>query len=288
MIRRAFHVIPLVALVAFVSLSCNLFALGAATSVPATSVVSVDTAVAQTIAAQNAGNPVNVDTAVAQTVAAQNGANPVTVAQATATSLPTATTIPTDTVVPTETVTATPSGPMIHSTTDTNCRSGPGPGYEAVSFLLVSAGSVPLLGKYDSGGWWYIQDPRNSGSACWVWNQTTVAEGNVATLPIKAAPPSIKIKTDKTSYNGSCAVAQTITVTGSISSETSASVQFHFETSTGLTSPTYTANIPAGNSFSKSYAFSFTSSSSGTIQAVMTLPVNFNSNAISYDITCGP
>jgi hypothetical protein len=265
-----------------------LLTLGAATSVPATSAVSIDTAVAQTIAAQNGGNPVNVDTAVAQTIVAQNGANPVTVAQPTATSLPTATTAPTATAVPTAVATATPSGPMIHSTIDTNCRSGPGPGYEAVSFLLVKAGSVPLLGKYDNGGWWYIQDPRNSTNACWVWNQTTVAEGNVATLPIKAAPPFVKISTNKTSYNGSCAVAQTITVTGSVSSETSTSVQFHFETSTGLSSPTYTGNITSGDSFSKSYTFSFTSSSSGTIQALITSPVNFNSNAISYDITCGP
>jgi len=272
--RRAFHVVSLIALVAFFSLACNLLTLGTATSAPTANPGSVATAVAQTIAAQNASKPAT--TAPTEAVAPA------------ATSLPTATTIPTDTAIPTEAFTATPSGPMIHSTTDTNCRSGPGPGYEAVSFLLVKIGSVPLLGKYDSGGWWYIQDPNNSSSACWVWNQTTVAEGNVATLPIKAAPPFIKISTDKTSYHGSCATAQTITVTGSISSETSASVQFHFETSTGLISPTYTANIPAGNSFSKSYAFSFTSSSSGTIQAVMTLPVNFNSNAISYNITCGP
>jgi hypothetical protein len=276
MIRRASHVIPLVALIAFVSLSCNLFTLGAATSVPATSAVSVDTAVAQTVAAQSAAS-----TATAQAV-------PTEAVPPTATSLPTATSIPTDTAIPTETVTATPSGPMIHSTIDTNCRSGPGPGYEAVSFLLVKTGSVPLLGKSDSGGWWYIQDPRNSRSACWVWNQSTVAEGNVATLPIKAAPPFIKISTDKTSYNGSCAVAQTITVTGAVTSETSTSVQFHFETSTGLSSPTYTGNITAGDSFSKSYAFSFSSSSSGTIQAVISSPVNFNSNAISYTIVCGP
>lgn len=286
--RRTFSAISAIAIIAFFSMACNLLSLGAATQAPAANPVNVDTAVAQTIAAQNAANPVNVDTAVALTVAAQNGSNPVAVASVTATSLPTATTAPTDTAIPTAVMTATLSGPMIHATTDTNCRSGPGPGYEAVSFLLVSAGSTPLLGKYDNGGWWYIQDPRNSGSACWVWNQTTVAEGNVATLPIKAAPPFIKIKTDKTSYNGSCAVAQTITVTGTISSETSTNVKFHFETSTGLSSPTYSANVTAGDSFSQSYAFSFTSSSSGSIQAVMTSPVNFNSNAISYDIICGP
>jgi len=274
--RQVFHVVPLIVLIALVSLSCNLPALGAASSVPPTSAVSVDTAVAQTVAAQGA---VGTATALAM---------PTEAVLPTATSLPTATTVPTDTPVPTQAFTATPSGPMIHSTIDTNCRSGPGPGYEAVSFLLVSAGSVPLLGKYDSGGWWYIQDPRNSGSACWVWNQSTVAEGNVATLPIKAAPPFIKITTDKTSYNGSCAVAQTITVTGSVTSETSTSVKFHFETSTGLSSPTYTGNITAGDSFSKSYTFSFTSSSSGTIQAMISSPVNFSSNAISYDIVCGP
>jgi hypothetical protein len=272
--RRTFHVISLIALVAFFSLACNLFSLGAATSAPTANPVNVDTAVAQTIAAQNAANPA---------ASATTEAAPVI-----STSLPTATTAPTATAVPTATATATSSGPMIHSTTDTNCRSGPGPGYEAVSFLLVKAGSVPLLGKSDSGGWWYIQDPRNSGSACWVWNQTTVADGNVATLPIKAAPPFIKISLDKTSYHGSCVVAQTIKVTGTLTSETSTNVKFHFETSTGLSSPTYSANITAGDSFSQSYTFSFTSSSSGSIQAVMTSPVNFGSNAISYDITCGP
>jgi hypothetical protein len=204
----------------------------------------------------------------------------------TETIFPTDTTAPTDTVVPTETVTATPSSPMIYATTNTNCRSGPASGYEPTSFLLAKDGPVPLLGVFDGGGWWYIQDPHNSKLRCWVWKQTTVAEGNVTILPFESAPPFIRISATGTNYIGSCHPNRVITVTGTITAEVPIEVYYHFETTTGITSITYSTNVIAGDTPVTSFGFSLASSSSGDIQVVEEYPVHFRSNPISFDIEC--
>jgi len=247
MLRRNVQVISMIALFAFALSSCNFSISGTATQVPATS-------------------------APTQTP--------------TETIPPTETTVQTETVVPTEAVTATPSSPMVYATSDTNCRSGPASGYEATSFLLVKDGPAPLLGIFDGGGWWYIQDPHNSKLRCWVWKQTTVAEGDVALLPFESAPPFIRISATGTNYAGSCHPNRVITVTGVVTAEVPITVYYHFETTTGITSITYSTNVIAGDTPTTSFGFALGKSSTGDIQVVEEYPVPFRSNPISFDIEC--
>jgi len=95
-----------------------------------------------------------------------------------------------DDIQQTATVTMTPTleSPVIHATTDTNCRYGPGTVYDIVGYLLVGKGEVPVLGKLRGGGWWYIQHPTNSNERCWVWATTTEVEGDTSKLPFVDPP----------------------------------------------------------------------------------------------------
>ena len=97
----------------------------------------------------------------------------------------------TSTITLTSTTTLTPTleNPMIHAKTDTNCRFGPSVAYDIVGYLLVG-NEVPVLGRLQGGGWWYIQHPTNSNERCWVWSTSTEIEGDTSKLPYITPPPT--------------------------------------------------------------------------------------------------
>lgn len=114
---------------------------------------------------------------------------------------PSNTPVPTQPAEPTETPTPaptntdtpvppppTPSVPMITATVNTNCRFGPSKYYQVVGYLLIGQWSQ-VFGRSADGYWWYIQNPTNLSSRCWVWNQTTVVSGNISNLPVITPPP---------------------------------------------------------------------------------------------------
>ena len=93
------------------------------------------------------------------------------------------------TLSPTVTLTPTLENPMIHAKTDTNCRYGPSVAYDIIGYLLVG-NEVPVLGRLQGGGWWYIQHPTNASGHCWVWATSTEIEGDTSKLPYITPPPT--------------------------------------------------------------------------------------------------
>jgi hypothetical protein len=83
--------------------------------------------------------------------------------------------------------------PTISVSLDTNCRAGPSVEYEKLGFLLPGETAV-VLGRSDSGDWWYIENPRKSGENCWLWGEYATLQGDVAGLPpVKPPPPPAPI-----------------------------------------------------------------------------------------------
>jgi uncharacterized protein YgiM (DUF1202 family) len=148
---------------------------------PPTSEV-IHTVVAQTLIAQftlSAQPP----TETLEPVTPSDTPTPTQSAQPTET--PTLTSTSTNTPVP---VPPTPTVPLITATINTNCRFGPSKYYQVVGYLLVGQW-VQVYGRSADGYWWYIQNPSQFNTSCWVWNQTTVVTGNVSNLPVIAPPP---------------------------------------------------------------------------------------------------
>jgi len=110
----------------------------------------------------------------------------------TLTPLPSPSDTPMFTETPTMTLppsaTLTPLFPTISATIDTNCRKGPGPGYERLGFLLVGQTSE-VFGRNSSSTWWYIRNPSNPSTYCWVWGESTTVSGDTASLPVLTPPP---------------------------------------------------------------------------------------------------
>lgn len=96
---------------------------------------------------------------------------------------------PLPTLSPTSIFTSTPSIPLISVSVNTNCRVGPGKVYDRVGGLLVGE-TAEVFGKDPSSNYWYIRNPDNSNSFCWLWGEYATLSGNTAFLPIYTPPPT--------------------------------------------------------------------------------------------------
>lgn len=147
-------------------------------------------------------SPDVVYTIAAQTIEAQFTLSAPPPTNTLAPQQPTETPVPADTEqIPAGSPTPMPAGtntatlvpptstiPMITATINTNCRAGARIYFQAVSYLLVGTW-VEVRGRSADGYWWYIQNPSNLSTSCWVWTQTTVVYGNTSGIPIVQSPP---------------------------------------------------------------------------------------------------
>jgi uncharacterized protein YgiM (DUF1202 family) len=186
---------------------CNL---PGTTTMPAITAVGADviyTAAAQTLAVQltqNAPPP-------GQPTDTQSVETPVIEATNTPLISPTFTMGP-DTATPeftnTPIFTPTSSNPMITASMPTNCRTGTSKDYPRVGSLNV--GDVAeVIGRNSSSTWWYITNPSNPGSYCWVWGETTSVTGNTSALQVMTPPPPPPTSTSETSSKFSASYSTT-------------------------------------------------------------------------------
>lgn len=92
----------------------------------------------------------------------------------------------TPSLTPLPTNTFTPSVPMVSVSVDTNCRFGPGKGYELLGALLVGE-QAEIAARDPSGLYWYIKNP-DKGGFCWLWGNYATTTGNVGSLPVFTPP----------------------------------------------------------------------------------------------------
>ena len=127
----------------------------------------VATALAETATAA-AGDP-QVATMVAATMTAAGGEAP----PAADTQAPTTT--PPPSVAPS----ATPSIPIIHVSTNTNCRYGPGVVYDPPVDVFNVGETAQVFGRSPDSSFYYID------KGCYVWtNYVTVEAGNINSVPV--------------------------------------------------------------------------------------------------------
>ena len=177
MSARRFRAICVFTLIAIVQAAC--FLPSTITSQPPPSIDG--TAAMQTAVA---------GVAATLTQAAQGGPGPIQpspLPEATMTSTPLPTLTSTVTLTPTVTLTLTPEGAFISVSTETKCRLGPGKAYDQVGGL-VADNSVQVFGHDPSGQYYYIRNPNDPTSFCWVWAFYATPVGNFAAVPVFTPP----------------------------------------------------------------------------------------------------
>jgi len=93
----------------------------------------------------------------------------------------------TPSLTPTITLTPTPEGAWISVSTETKCRLGPGKAYDQVGGLIADK-SVQVFGRDPSGQYYYIRNPNDPTSFCWVWAYYATPVGNFAVVPVFTPP----------------------------------------------------------------------------------------------------
>jgi len=101
-------------------------------------------------------------------------------------AISTLTPVPTETPLPTPT--STPDAPLAWpKELGANCRYGPGESWEVVSSIPPGT-TTTITGKNVNFSWWYVRDPLNPDSFCWVASNVVETAGSLNFLPIVDPP----------------------------------------------------------------------------------------------------
>ncbi len=210
--------------------------------------------------------------------------------QSPATATATLTAAPSDTPPPT--ATSTPTVPVAFAKEQAvNCRLGPNMGWIVLSGLNVGVSSQ-IVGKTADGGWWYIVDPFNSGRKCWVATSVTNTAGNLAGIPVAAAPEmtvtnlSVSIDPKEISVAGCVGPLQPSKIKGTIETNGPGTVKWHFETQQGGAMSARSTEFDTFGSQDVSTEFTpLLSAGTYWVRLVVTEPNNMQAET-KYTITC--
>ncbi len=210
--------------------------------------------------------------------------------QAPFTAAPTLTAVPSNTPPPT--ATSTPTVPVAFPKEQAvNCRLGPGIAWIVLSGLNVGTSSQ-IVGKTADGGWWYIVDPFNSSRKCWVAASVTGTAGNLAGIPVAAAPSAtvtnvtVAIDPADISVAGCVGPIQPSKIKGTIETNGPGTVQWHFETQQGGAMSAKSTDFDAFGSVDVSADFT-PALTAGTywVRLIVTNPNSMQAET-KYTITC--
>lgn len=160
-------------------------------------------------------------------------------------SIPTFTPIPFETVedavLPTDAPTSTPNV-FLASPKDqpVNCRFGPGTSYAVIGALLLGM-QAEIIGRNSDSSWWFVRNPSDPSTSCWLSAEFVQTVGNVESLPVASAPDimvtSVYVRVDPPVISVACdALPQVVTITAEITSSGPSNVVWHWESSAGITS----------------------------------------------------
>jgi hypothetical protein len=151
--------------------------------------------------------------------------------------------------------------------------------------------SAQIVGKTADTGWWYIVDPLNSGRNCWVASSVTNTAGNLANIPVVAAPQAsvtnVTVDVDPNSINapGCLGPILPVEISGTIETNGPGTVIWHFETQQGGAMSTQTTEFDAFGTqdFSVDYTPPITA---GTYWVRLVVTESRNSQRDRYTISC--
>lgn len=210
--------------------------------------------------------------------------------------VPTPTLVPIETLLaiatPTVTLTSTP-GVTLASPKDqpVNCRFGPGPQY-GIAGALNPGRQAEMIGRNEDSSWWYVRNPSDPSTLCWLSAAVTDAVGNVEALPVVEPPQigvtSVTVSVDPPFINAACdAPPQTFVLTVQIATNGPSIVVWRWETSAGKSSPEKDLLFGEGGTKTVQDFFQVDGVSDYWIH-VRTLQPNVVIGEASFKVTCTP
>ena len=122
-----------------------------------------------------------------------------------------------------------------------NCRFGPAVSYSIIGALIVGR-SAEVIGKSIDATWWYVKNPSDPSTNCWLSADFVVVTGNWEGLPVVSPPEigvtNIRVQVDPEAMIVGCsALPQTVNVTAQVTANGPTLVTWRWEASNGTVSP---------------------------------------------------
>jgi hypothetical protein len=211
-------------------------------------------------------------------------------------STSTPTPVPLETLIdfelPTITPTSTPSV-FLASPKDqpVNCRFGPATSY-AITGALILGRQAEIIGRNTDSTWWYVRNPSDPSTSCWLSAEYVQTVGDVGALPVVGPPEimvtGINVSIDPSVLNVACdALPQTVIITAQITASGPATVLWHWTSSSGVVSPEKQLLFEAGDTKTVQDYYQVNRVSDYIVQVQTTLP-NMVTGQASFKVVCTP
>jgi len=194
--------------------------------------------------------------------------------------------------LPTLTSTSTPSV-FLASAKDqpVNCRFGPEISYTIVGALILGR-QAEIIGRNEDSSWWYVRNPSDPSTSCWLSAEFVNTVGDVQSLPIVNSPvimvTNVQVLIDPPVMNVACdAFPQVVIITARITASGPSTVVWHWQSSTGVTSPDKSVLFEVGDIKTVQDYYQVSGVNDYIIQVQTTLP-NIMTGQASFKVVCTP
>jgi hypothetical protein len=211
-------------------------------------------------------------------------------------SSPTLTPVPFETLVNLELPTFTPtSTPRVFLAAPrdqpVNCRFGPATSYAVIGALIVGR-QAEIIGRNDDSSWWFVRNPSDPSTSCWLSAEFVETVGDVQSLPVvkplENMVTNINVSIEPSVLNVACdALPQTVTISAQITASGPATVVWHWTSSAGVVSPDKQILFIAGDTKTVQDYYQVNRISEYIVQVQTTLP-NIVTGQASFKVVCTP
>lgn len=172
-----------------------------------------------------------------------------------------------------------------------NCRFGPGISY-AVTGALVPGRQAEMIGQNADSTWWYVRNPSDPSTSCWLSADFVQTVGDVQSLPVVNPPEimvtNVYVRVDPPVMYVACdAFPQVVTISADITASGPSTVTWHWESSTGVISPDKQIVFAAGDTKTVQDYYQVTAVTDYRVQVQTTLP-NIMTGQASFKVVCTP
>lgn len=212
------------------------------------------------------------------------------------TSFPTPTIVPIETLLAQDTPTVAPTATsrvILASPKEqpVNCRFGPNVSYSITGALVVGR-QAEVIGKSIDETWWYVKNPSDPSTSCWLSADFVVVVGNVEALPIVSPPEigvtNIQVQVDPVLMSVGCAAfPQIVNLTAQITVNGPTIITWKWETSAGDVFPEETLLFESEGTKEVRKILTVWSANDYWVNLHVLVP-NDRSGGANFKVTCVP
>jgi uncharacterized protein YraI len=172
-----------------------------------------------------------------------------------------------------------------------NCRFGPATSY-AITGALIVGRQAEIIGRNADSTWWYVRNPSDPSTSCWLSAEFVATVGDVQSLPVvtplENMVTGVQVLVEPPVLNVACdALPQVVTISVQITASGPAVVVWHWASSAGVVSQDKQILFEAGDTKIAQDYYQVSAINDYVIQAQTTRP-NIMTDQASFKVVCTP